>query len=201
MSDSRSSGDHLSSFNNYWDTSPRLPAAFSHWFAVRPTIGICPLLVFTESSQPPIIRLMPQWTPHSNVADVLSLGPRTAGQLMQVGVRTVVELLAAKPRAVVQRLGEGQFRVETIVLWQREAQLVLVVPTLPPHAARILAAIGYSNREKIARSTPTELLGAFENANGQVGSDGWLEKNSPPTISELATWIHCAQSSSADLAA
>jgi len=179
-----------------------LRISFCHWFAAcGRLLEIFPLLVFTESSQPPIIRPMLQWTSHSNVADVLSLGPRTAGQLMQVGVRTVVELLAAKPRAVVERLGAAQFCIETIELWQREAQLVLAVPTLPSYAVRILAAIAYSNREKIARSPPTELLGAFGNAHGQGGSDGWLEKNSPPTISELATWIRCAQSSSADLAA
>jgi len=144
---------------------------------------------------------MPKWTPHSNVADVLSLGPRTAGRLMQVGVRTVVELLAAKPEAVALRLDDERLSASTIELWQAESQLVLAMPTLPAYAARILAAIGFSNHEKIARSTPTELLGAFENANARGSSGGWLEKDSRPTITELASWIHCAQSSVTDLAA
>ncbi len=141
---------------------------------------------------------MPQWTLHSNVADVLGLGPRTAGRLMQVGVRTVAELLAAKPQAVSRRL---EIRSEILVLWQREAELVLAAPKLSPHAARILAAIGYSSCEKIARSTPTELLGAFEMASQEGCVGGGLEKKLPPSISELAIWIHCAKESSAELAA
>lgn len=144
---------------------------------------------------------MPQWTPHSNAADVLGLGPRTAGQLMQVRVRTVAELLAAKPQTVALRLGEGRFSAEILELWQREARLVLDAPTLPAHAARILVTIGYSSREKIASSTPTELLGAFEMAREQGRGGGWLEKKSPPSISELAAWIRCAQSSSVNRAA
>lgn len=150
----------------------------------------------------PIIRSMPQWTPQSNAADVLSLGPRTAGLLMRVGVRTVVELLAAKPQVVARRLGEDErFRAEIIELWQREARLVLAMPTLPSHAARVLAAIGVSSREKIARSTPTELLGAFEMASEQGRCGDWLEKKLPPSISEWASWIRCAQSTLADFAA
>jgi len=149
----------------------------------------------------PIIPAMPQWNLHSNVADVLSLGPRTAGRLMQVGVRTVADLLAAKPRVVARRIHEGLFSAEVIELWQREAQLVLAVPTLPGDAARVLTAIGYHSAEKITRSTPTELLGAFE-ATTKTGSMGApAEKTSPPTISELAVWIRCVQSSINDLAA
>lgn len=144
---------------------------------------------------------MPKWNLHSNVADVLSLGPRTAGRLMQVDVRTVADLLAAKPLAVARRLEEQRFCIEVIELWQREAQLVLAVPTLPGDAARLLAAIGYHGAEKIARSTPTELLGAFETATKQASVGGSLEKTSPPTISELAGWIRCAHSSATDLAA
>ncbi len=144
---------------------------------------------------------MPRWNLHSNVADVLSLGPRTAGRLTQVGVRTVADLLAAKSLAVARRLEERRFCAQVIELWQREAQLVLAVPTLPDEAARLLAAIGYHSTEKIARSTPTELLGAFETATKQGSAGGSPEKTSPPTVSELAGWIRCAQSSSTDLAA
>ncbi len=171
-------------------------AFYYHWVLYGCPSSREPL--FPEMATLPIIRSMPRWTPHSNVADVLSLGPRTAGQLMRVGVRTVAELLVAKPQAVARRV---EIRSEILELWQREARLVLEVPRLPSHAARIFAAIGYSGREKISRCTPTELLGDFEMACEQGCGDGWLEKNSPPTISELATWIRCAQSASDDLAA
>lgn len=144
---------------------------------------------------------MPRWNFHSNVADVLSLGPRTAGRLMQVGVRTVAELLAAKPQMVARRLDEKRFCARIFELWQREAQLVLAAPTLPSEAARLLTAIGFHSAEKVAKSTPTELLGAFETAIKQESSDGLTEKISPPSISELASWIQCAQSATSEMAA
>ncbi len=141
---------------------------------------------------------MPQWTSHSNVADVLSLGPRTAGRLMQVGVRTVAELLAAEPQVVALRMKNERITAETLKDWQREAQLILAAPQLPPQAARILAVARFASPEKIARSTPTELLAAIEMV---VEQGGWLEKISRPTVSELATWIGHAQKSLTERAA
>ena len=144
---------------------------------------------------------MPQWTIHSNVADMLSLGPRTAGRLMQVGVRSVADLLAARPPSIAERLDDQRMSAATIEQWQREARLILAAPQLPPHAARWLAAIGIASRERIAGSTPTELLGALETAIKESDDSGWLEKNLQPSVSELAVWIRCARSASTEEAA
>lgn len=144
---------------------------------------------------------MPHWNLHSNVADVLSLGPRTAGRLMQVGVRTVADLLAAEPQGVARRLSDARLSGEVIEAWQQEARLVLAVPELPLGAAPALVAIGYCQPEKIARSAPTELLSAFERIASSNASATLLGENFRPSVSELAIWIHCAQQSIADQAA
>ena len=71
----------------------------------------------------------------------------------------------------------------------------------PVLAARWLAAIGIASRERIAGSTPTELLGALETAIKESDDSGWLEKNLQPSVSELAVWIRCARSASTEEAA
>ncbi len=131
----------------------------------------------------------------------MSLGPRTAGQLMRLGVRTVGQLLAAKPQAIALRLKDARFSAETIADWQREAQLVLDVPTLSTEAARLLAAAGFSSAERIARATPTELMSHVEQLAECPERVGWVAQLAPPTIAEVIAWIQCAQQSLASRAA
>jgi len=138
-----------------------------------------------------IIRPMAHWTLESNVADVLSLGPRTAGRLMRLGIRTVAQLLAAKPQAVAGRLRDDRFTAEIVADWQREAQLLLEVPTLAGNVARLLAAAGYASAQRVARATPTELLAALDQ----------LATSPRPSVPEVNSWIQCAQQSLADRAA
>ena len=139
---------------------------------------------------------MTRWNYHSNVADVLSLGPRTAGKLMQVGVRTARELLQAKPHALAARLQEQQFAVDLIAAWQREAQLLLELPELDADAARVLAALGYCRKEAIARTTPTELLATWESALREQPQTSWLRQRPRPSVSEVNSWIQQAHASS-----
>ena len=134
---------------------------------------------------------MAHWTLESNVADVLSLGPRTAGRLLRLGVRSVAQLLTAKPQALAERMRDARFTEETVADWQREAQLLLEVPTLAGNVARLLAAAGYASAQRVARATPTELLAAVEKL-----------ANSPrPGVHEVNAWIQCAQQSLAERAA
>lgn len=129
------------------------------------------------------------WTLQSNACDVLGLGPRAAGRLATVGVRTVKELLAAKPQAAADR----QFSAETIAGWQREARLIVGVPELASDAARILSAIEVASVERLARSTPTELIAKIEALWQNQHSHTWLTKVAKPTTADVCGWISSAQ--------
>lgn len=144
---------------------------------------------------------MAHWNYQSNAADVLSLGPRTAGRLLQLGVRSVRDLLAAKPQAVAQRLQDERFTAETVADWQREAQLLIEAPSLPTEAARLLAVVGYSSAQRVARATPTELLAALEQLADQPHRAKWISQQPRPGVQEVNTWIRCAQQSLAARAA
>lgn len=134
---------------------------------------------------------MVTWTLHSNACDVLGLGPRAAGRLATVGVRTVQELLAAKPYAAADK----QFSVETIAAWQREARILIAVPALSSEAARILAAIDIASAERLARSTPTELIAKLEALWRDPQAHSWLKAKSKPTSAEICAWIGLAHQS------
>ena len=133
-----------------------------------------------------------RWNLHSNAGDVLSLGPRTAGQLATVGVRSVAELLAAQPHAVAQRLQQRSLSAQTLVTWQCEARLILALPQLPATSARLLAAAGISSPERIRHCTPTELFALLEAAQ-QSCPESWLAGTDLPSIAEISEWIRLAQ--------
>jgi len=144
---------------------------------------------------------MDYWTLESNVADVLALGPRTAGRLLRLGVRSAGNLLAAKPHEIAERLKDSRFSAETVAEWQREARLLIEAPELPSDAARLLAAAEYSAAERVARATPTELLAALERLSEDPNRSGWVAQQAKPDVIEVNTWIRCAQHSLAARAA
>lgn len=144
---------------------------------------------------------MAHWNYLSNAGDVLSLGPRTAGQLMRLGVRSVADLLAAKPQVIAQRLRDERFTAESVADWQREAQLLIEAPSLPIEAARLLASAGFSAAQRVARATPTELSAALEQLGDQPQRANWISQQPLPSVQEVNTWIRCAQQSLAARAA
>lgn len=134
---------------------------------------------------------MVQWTLQSNACDVLGLGPRAAGRLATVGVRTVAELLAARPQAAADK----HYSSETIAVWQREARLIVALPELPNEAARILAAIEISSAERLARSTPTELIANIEALWRESQENSWFAGKEKPSTAEICSWIALANPS------
>lgn len=133
-------------------------------------------------------RPMVRWTLQSNACDVLGLGPRAAGRLATVGVRTVTDLLAVQPQVAADQ----QFSAETIAAWQREARLLVGVPELLGDAARILATIEVTSAERLARSTPTELIAKIEALWRDATPQSWVAKTTKPTTSEICAWIGLA---------
>ena len=146
-----------------------------------------------------------EWNLHSNVCDVLALGPRTAGKLATIEIRTVTELLAARPQVAAARISEKLMTADTIAAWQRESQLLIAMPQLPPAAARLLAAAGFGTAHRLGLCSPTELLAAIETAQKKnvvaKNAAGWLAETTLPTVSEVGEWIHLARETKKSFAA
>jgi len=128
-------------------------------------------------------------TLQSNVADVLSLGPRTAGRLMQVGVRTVQELLDASPQATAKRIADRRLSAVAIVAWQNEARLLVTVEGLSWEAAQILVAAGFTRAERIARGSPTAVLAAIEAIWSEESATNRFSATLQPAFADVSGWI------------
>jgi hypothetical protein len=135
-----------------------------------------------------------RWTLESNVSDVLGLGPRTAAQLLSVGISSARQLLAAKAPAIACRIPDGRVSTEVVACWQREASLVLEAPELAERAIRLLAAAGFHHANRLAASTPTELVATVERIQRQDDA-AWIAKQPPPTVREASDWILAAKKS------
>jgi len=148
-----------------------------------------------------MIPAMVHWNINSNVADVLSLGPRAAGRLAQVGVRTAAELLAIDAAVLASRLNAPQFSCEQLTCWQHETRLLLAAPQFSCETARLLVALGWTRLENIARVTPTELLAEIEKRKQEKNSPTWLVNQPSHGVAEVSDWIRMAQASVVDRAA
>ncbi len=140
-----------------------------------------------------MIRSMVEWNLRSNVSDVLALGPRTAAQLLRLGVRTVEQLLVAKPHLLSVRWGDERVTWKTIACWQREAQLLLAAPDLGARAARILAVAEVASLQKLAQQLPLDLLSKCEGLDEAQRRAAGLSDQDLPHVSEVGQWIACAQ--------
>ncbi len=148
-----------------------------------------------------MIPAMVRWNINSNVADVLSLGPRVAGRLSQVGVRTAAEMLAVDAAVLASRLNAPQFSCEQLTCWQHETRLLLVAPQFSCETVRLLVALGWARLENIARVTPTELLAEIENKKQEKNCPTWLANERPHRVAEVSDWIREAQAAMVDKAA
>ncbi len=135
---------------------------------------------------------MTPWNQHSNVADVLGLGPRIAGRLLRLGIRTAEQLIEVCPERLATKLQDERFSPESVAAWQREVELRIAIPDLPAEAVRVLAAVGYGSSQKLSQATPTELLAEVEFTLKEHRHVLWLAEMTPPTVAEVAGWIHSA---------
>ena len=136
---------------------------------------------------------MIKWNLRSNVADVLSLGPRTSAKLLRLGVQTVEHLLVAKPHLLSVRLADERINWKTISCWQREAQLILVLPELGSQAVRTLALADFFSAQQLAQSSPTALLAKLEQLVADLKETEGMASVSLPDFVEVSRWIECAQ--------
>ena len=156
---------------------------------------------FAPPALPPIIRPMMEWNLRSNVADVLSLGPRTSAKLLRLGVQSVEHLLVAKPHLLSVRLADERIDWKTIACWQREVQLSLSIPQLNACATRLLAVAEFSSLGKIAHCSPTELIAALEQLPAEQKKIAGRTDEGLPDFAEVSDWIACAQKNLRDRAA
>lgn len=125
-----------------------------------------------------------------------SIGPKTAGQLENVGVKLVADLLDRPAETIAAALKIRHFDATLIRGWQHQAQLMCTVPGLRGYEAQLLVACSITSRsDLVAAHAPdlTRTVAAFaQTPSGQRV----LRDSAIPDEAEITEWITAAQSAS-----
>jgi len=114
-----------------------------------------------------------------------SEGVRTVGQVMELDSHTSLPLLA--------RLGLSRL---DLAIWKAEATLLTGLAELSKDDVRLLAAVGVSSAEELAKFTPLSLWQRIQRFRGSTPQPwhAWIrDRNSWPAEDELAMWIRLAR--------
>lgn len=121
-----------------------------------------------------------------------SIGPKTAGRLIDAGVATVRDLLAADPEAVSSAARAKFITAQRIRDWQAQARLVCTVPFLRGTHAQLLVGAGYANLDTIVAAEPSILCAAILKFATTRDGQSVLRSAPPPDMERIMRWLHNA---------
>lgn len=121
-----------------------------------------------------------------------SIGPKTAGRLIDAGIPTVRELLAAEAEAVTVAARAKFITAQRVRDWQAQARLVCIVPFLRGTHAQLLVGAGYANLEDIVAADPSVLCAAILKFATTRDGQSVLRSAPPPDIERILRWLQNA---------
>jgi len=132
----------------------------------------------------------PDFTPMTDVEEIQGIGETYQKTLNRNGIYTLSDLLTAGTRVrskieLSKMLGVDRQRLSE---WLSHAEL-MTIKGIDGRAAEVLANIGITSLEKLAKQNPEELLTAY---NAEVERMGHASVR-PVTQSQLETWINSAR--------
>jgi predicted flap endonuclease-1-like 5' DNA nuclease len=121
-----------------------------------------------------------------------SIGPKTAGRLIDAGVATVRDLLAADAEAVSSAARAKFITAQRIRDWQAQARLVCTVPFLRGTHAQLLVGSGYPDLDRIVAAEPSILCAAILKFATTRDGQSVLRSAPPPDMERIMRWLHNA---------
>ncbi len=123
-----------------------------------------------------------------------SIGPKTAGQLENVGVKLVSDLLDRPAETIAAALKIRHFDATLIKGWQHQAQLMCTVPGLRGYEAQLLVACSITSRSDLAAAQPPDLTRTVAAFAQTPSGQRVLRDSAIPDEAEVTSWITAAQS-------
>ncbi|OYW54797.1 MAG: hypothetical protein B7Y80_11245 [Hyphomicrobium sp. 32-62-53] len=121
-----------------------------------------------------------------------SIGPKTAGRLIDAGLATVRDLLAADAEAVSSAARAKFITAQRVRDWQAQARLVCTVPFLRGTHAQLLVGSGYPDLDRIVAAEPSILCAAILKFATTRDGQSVLRSAPPPDMERIMRWLHNA---------
>lgn len=121
-----------------------------------------------------------------------SIGPKTAGRLIDAGIATVRDLLAADAEAVSGAVRAKFITAQRVREWQAQARLVCTVPFLRGTHAQLLVGAGYAGIDSIAAAEPSVLCAAILKFASTRDGQSVLRSAPPPDMERILRWLQNA---------
>ncbi|MBA4131753.1 MAG: hypothetical protein C0519_10050 [Hyphomicrobium sp.] len=121
-----------------------------------------------------------------------SIGPKTAGRLIDAGIATVRDLLAADAEAISGAVRAKFITAQRVRDWQAQARLVCTVPFLRGTHAQLLVGAGYADLDRIVAAEPSILCAAILKFATTRDGQSVLRSAPPPDMERIVRWLHNA---------
>ncbi len=118
-----------------------------------------------------------------------SIGPKTAGRLIDAGIATVRDLLTADAEAVAGAVRAKFITAQRVREWQAQARLVCTVPFLRGTHAQLLVGAGYAGLDSIVAAEPSVLCAAILKFASTRDGQSVLRSAPPPDIERIVRWL------------
>lgn len=122
-----------------------------------------------------------------------SIGPRTAERFVAIGVNSIDDFLRMTAESMAEKIDFKRLSADVIRQWQQQARLVCQIPNLRGHDAQLLVAVGVSDAEQLAASTPKKLwslIGPYADTKEGLKI---IRAGKKPDLQEVTDWIQWAK--------
>jgi len=134
-----------------------------------------------------------QLTLDHDVAQIPSVGAKTAKRLKRNGIATVRDLVKADPAALAVLINARNLTAQAICDWQDEALLACAVPGLDGTHAELLVGAGYRSAGAIAEAEPDQLAADVLAFALTPAGQRILGKVAAPDIERIKGWLDAAR--------
>ena len=130
--------------------------------------------------------------PDDEIVRAPSIGNRTAGRLVDAGIRRVRDLLKCNPADVASRAGGRFITAARIVDWQDQARLVCTIPWLRGTHAQLLVGAGYRQIADVENADGVAVWNDITRFAMTRDGQSVLRANPPPDVERVAQWVEHA---------